>query len=127
VTIVVVPLRAPINNLVDSAKNSGIDSAEWHHGLTDLVTLLFVGADKITSGGFLSYAQLLEQKGLLRRVFVDESHLKFTASDWRAKLLAVRSVRGLQVKVMVVVGTSAPWTKKTPRVGCQTLESRLVR
>ena len=108
VTVVVVPFRALINNLVDTAKKSGIDSAEWHHGLADPVTLLFVSANKITGSGFLSYAQLLKQKGLLRRVFVDECHLTFTASDWREKLLAVRSVRGLQVPLIMLTATLPP-------------------
>lgn len=81
VTIVIVPFRALINKLVNTAKEASINSVEWHLGLTDLATLVFISIDKIISGRFLSYVELLKDKGLLRRVFVDECHLTFTASD----------------------------------------------
>jgi hypothetical protein len=81
VTIVVVPFRALINKLVETARQAGINSIEWRLGQTDLATLVFISADKIIGGGFLSYAELLKGKGLLRRVFVNECHLTFTASD----------------------------------------------
>jgi len=41
-------------------------------------------------------------KGVLRRVFVDESHLTFTVSDWRPKLVEVRAVRGLKVPTILL-------------------------
>jgi hypothetical protein len=46
-----------------------------------------------------------ECKGILRRVFVDESHLTFTASDWRPKLAEVRAVRGLKVPTIMLTAT----------------------
>ncbi|CAD0053649.1 unnamed protein product, partial [Aureobasidium pullulans] len=69
VTIVIVPFRALINKLVSTAKEAGVNSTEWHPGLTDPATLVFVSADRIIGSGFLSYAELLHSKGLLRRVF----------------------------------------------------------
>jgi superfamily II DNA or RNA helicase len=81
VTIVVVPFRALINKLVETVRQASINSIEWRLGQTDLVTLVFISADKIIGGGFLSYAELLKGKGLLRRVFVNKCHLTFTASD----------------------------------------------
>jgi superfamily II DNA helicase RecQ len=93
VTIVVVPFRALINII------------EWRLGQTDPATLVFISADKIIGGGFLSYAELLKGKGLLRRVFVNECHLTFTASDWRPKLIAIRSIRGLQVPLIMLTAT----------------------
>jgi len=81
VTIVVVPFRALINKLVNTAKEASINSTEWRSGQTDPATLVFISVDMIVGSGFLSYAELLRDKGLLRRVFVDECHLIFTASD----------------------------------------------
>ena len=107
VTIVVVPYRALINNLVTTAKKCGIDCIEWRHGEVNPAALVFVSADLVPSG-FLSYAQLLQSKGLLRRVFVDESHLTFTASDWRAKLAEVKAVRGLRCPVILLTATLPP-------------------
>ena len=81
VTIVIVPFRALINKLVNIAKEAGINSIEWHPGLTDPAILVFISVDKIIGSGFLSYVELLKDKGLLRRVFVDKCHLTFTVSD----------------------------------------------
>jgi superfamily II DNA or RNA helicase len=108
VTVVIVPFRALINNLVETAKKAGIDGMEWRPGETNPATLVFVSADKIMGSGFLGYAQLLEDKGLLRRVFVDECHLTFTASDWRPRLVAVRSVRGLRAPLIMLTATLPP-------------------
>lgn len=40
---------------------------------------MFVNTDVVVP--FLSYAYVIEGKGLLRRVFIDESYLTFTASN----------------------------------------------
>jgi hypothetical protein len=81
VTIVVVPYRALINNLVMIARTAWIDCIEYKPREQNPVALVFVSADFVIEGQFLSYAQLLSVKGILWRVFVDESHLTFTASD----------------------------------------------
>jgi superfamily II DNA helicase RecQ len=94
VTIVVVPYRALLDNLLKTAKDARIDCIEYRPGEQNPAALVFVSADFAGGSQFLSYAQLLSVKGVLRRVFVDESHLTFTASDWRPKLAEVRAVRG---------------------------------
>jgi hypothetical protein len=81
VTIVVVPFRALINKLVETIRQASINIIEWRLGQTDLATLVFISVDKIIGGSFLSYVELLKGKGLLRRVFVNECYLTFTASD----------------------------------------------
>ena len=81
VTIVVVPFRALINNLVEIAKKAGIDSIEWRPGESNPASLVFVSADFVSNGSFQSYSALLQSKRILRRVFVDKCYLTFTASD----------------------------------------------
>jgi superfamily II DNA helicase RecQ len=105
VTIVVVPYRALVNNLVMTARTARIDCIEYKPGEQNPAALVFVSADFVAEGQFLSYAQLLSAKGILRRVFVDESHLTFTASDWRPKLAEVRAVRGLKVPTIMLTAT----------------------
>jgi superfamily II DNA helicase RecQ len=105
VTIVVVPYRALVNNLVMTARTARIDYIEYKPGEQNPAALVFVSADFVAEGQFLSYAQLLSAKGILRRVFVDESHLTFTASDWRPKLAEVRAVRGLKVPTIMLTAT----------------------
>jgi superfamily II DNA helicase RecQ len=105
VTIVVVPYRALLDNLVETAKKARIDCIEYRPGEQNPAALVFVSADFVAGSQFLSYAQLLSAKGVLRRVFVDESHLTFTASDWRPKLAQVRAVRGLRVPTIMLTAT----------------------
>lgn len=105
VTIVVVPYRALLDNLVATAKKARIDCIEYRPGEQNPAALVFVSADFVAGSQFLSYAQLLSAKGILRRVFVDESHLTFTASDWRPKLAQVRAVRGLRVPTIMLTAT----------------------
>lgn len=105
VTIVVVPYRALLDNLLVTAKKARIDCLEYRPGEQNPAALVFVSADFVAGSKFLSYAQLLSAKGILRRVFVDESHLTFTASDWRPKLAQVRAVRGLRVPTIMLTAT----------------------
>lgn len=105
VTIVVVPYRALLDNLLATAKRAKIDCIEYRPGEQNPAALVFVSADFVSGSQFLSYAQLLSAKGILRRVFVDECHLTFTASDWRPKLAEVRAVRGLRVPVIMLTAT----------------------
>ncbi|KAK1809579.1 hypothetical protein LTR12_016055 [Friedmanniomyces endolithicus] len=103
VTVVVVPYRALLDNLLSTAKKAGIDCIEWQPGEVNAAALVLFSADKV--GPFMRYAGVLGEKGLLRRVFVDESHLTFTSSNWRPKLTAVREVRGLRVPTIMLTAT----------------------
>lgn len=76
-TIVVVPFRALINDLVEKAKKTGIDSVEWRPGEVNLATIVFVSTDLINGTNLLGYAQQLFDSGRLRRIFIDECHLVF--------------------------------------------------
>ncbi|KAI7056165.1 hypothetical protein KC339_g18245 [Hortaea werneckii] len=105
VTIVVVPYRPLLNNLLATAKKAKIDCMEYRPGEQNPAALVFVSADFVTGTQFLSYGQLLGARGVLRRVFVDESHLAFTSSDWRPKLAGLRAVRGLRAPTIMLTAT----------------------
>ena len=105
VIIVVVLYRVLLDNLLKTAKDARIDYIEYRPGEQNPAALVFVSADFTRGSQFLSYAQLLSVKGVLRRVFVDESHLMFTASNWRPKLAEVRAVRGLKVPTILLTAT----------------------
>jgi superfamily II DNA helicase RecQ len=70
---------------------------EWKHGESNPATIVVVSADvagDVTSNGnLISYARMLNSKGLLRRVVLDECHLIFTSSDWRPKLAKLKNLR----------------------------------
>ena len=54
-TIVVVPFRALINDLVEKAKKTGIDSVEWRPGEVNPATIVFVSADLVDGTNLLGY------------------------------------------------------------------------
>jgi superfamily II DNA helicase RecQ len=112
VTVVVVPYRALIDDLVKRIQDCGIDCLEWKYGESNPAAVVVVSADlagDITSNGnFLSYANMLVSKGLLRRVVIDEAHLIFTSSDWRPKLATLRNLRLLLCPIVLLTATLPP-------------------
>jgi superfamily II DNA helicase RecQ len=112
VTVVVVPYRALIEDLVKRICECGIDCIEWKHGDSNPASVVVVSADvagDITSNGnFLGYARLLKNKGLLRRVVVDECHLLFTSRHWRENLLKVKNLRLLGGSLVMLTATLPP-------------------
>jgi hypothetical protein len=112
VTVVVVPYRALIEDLVSRIQEYGVDCMEWKHGESNPASVVVVSADvagDITSNGnFLGYARLLKNKELLRRVVVDECHLLFTARHWRANLLKVKNLRLLGCPTVLLTATLPP-------------------
>ena len=71
-------------------------------------TIVVVSIDIIDSAGFLSYAELLTAKKLLRRVVIDEYYLIFTSSNWRPKLAALRNLRILIYPIVLLIVTLPP-------------------
>ena len=91
ITVVVVPFRALLDNLLQKAQAAGIDSVEWKSGSTPRAALVLVSADNVSGTGFVGHVQQWQQNGLLCRVFVDEAHLTFKDNHWRAKLAGLKS------------------------------------
>jgi superfamily II DNA helicase RecQ len=100
-TVVVVPYQALIEDLVDRNRKSGVECIEWKHRESNPAAVVVVSADiagdVMSNGNFISYAGLLNEKGVLRRVVLDECHLIFTPSDWRPKLALLRNLRLLTI------------------------------
>jgi superfamily II DNA helicase RecQ len=109
ITVVVVPYCALITDLVSRICESGIECIEWKHGETNPVSVVVVSADVASDllgdGNFLSYARLLYNKGVLRRVVVDECYLIYTSSDWRPKLAELKNLRLLPCPVVLLTAT----------------------
>jgi superfamily II DNA helicase RecQ len=70
VTVVVVPYRALMDNLVAWIWKSGVKCIEWKHSEVNpasvVVVSVDVAGDIMSNGNFVAYAGLLLQKGLLR-------------------------------------------------------------
>ncbi len=108
VTIVVAPFRALVDDLVGRMKKARIDCLEWQHGEVNAAAVVVVSADIAASWSFLGYASLLQQKGHLRRVVIDECHLTFTSSDYRPKLARLRQLRALPCQMVLLTATLPP-------------------
>ena len=108
VTIFVAPFRALVNDMVQRFKHDGIDTFEWRHGESNPASIVVVSADFAADYGFLSYAQQMQQSGLLRRIFIDECHLTFTSSNWRPKLAKLRQLRAIRCPIILLTATLPP-------------------
>lgn len=112
VTVVVVPYRALIEDLVKRICEYGVDCIEWKHGNSNPASVVVVSADVVgditSNGNFLGYARLLKNKGLLQRVVIDECHLLFTSRHWRGSLLKVKNLRLLGCPLVMLTATLPP-------------------
>jgi superfamily II DNA helicase RecQ len=108
VTIMVAPFRALVDNMVDRFRGAGVNCLEWKFGEVNPAAVVVVSADVAVSYGFLSYGRLLQQKGLLRRVVIDECHLTFTSHHWRPKLAHLRGLRALNCPMICLTATLPP-------------------
>jgi superfamily II DNA helicase RecQ len=117
VTILVLPFRALIEDMLVRLQRAGITAAEWQPGAHNelenrrmLASVVLVSADHVgsSSGQFLSYAALLAQQQILRRVVVDECHTAITADSWRPKLTKLRDVRLLPCQLVLLTATLPP-------------------
>jgi superfamily II DNA helicase RecQ len=67
-----------------------------------------IASNLLGDGNFLSYARLLYNKGVLRRVVVDKYHLIYTLSDWRPKLAELKNLRLLLCLVVLLIAMLPP-------------------
>ncbi len=108
VSVVVVPFRALLGNMVKWMKEVKIECIEWKAGEANSATVVVVSADRATGWEFMNYASQLNRDKLLRRVIINECHLTFTSSDWRPKLAQVKNLRLLQCLMVLLTATLPP-------------------
>ena len=108
VTILVVPFRALVDNMVERMQKMGIDCLEWKIGEVNAAAVVVVSADVAGDWRFLDYASLLGRQKLLRRVMVDECHLIITSSDYRPKLAHLKRLRSLNCPLVLLTATLPP-------------------
>jgi hypothetical protein len=104
ITIVVVPYRQLIAETLSDARGRGIDAVEWSRGLTDPADIVFISADKL-GNTFFDYSARMAEKGLVRRVFVDECHLAITAHSWRPRLVSLARLRCIEAPTIMLTAT----------------------
>ncbi|KAF2022802.1 P-loop containing nucleoside triphosphate hydrolase protein, partial [Setomelanomma holmii] len=117
VTILVVPFRALIKDMLVRLHNAGVKAVEWQPGAEGdyqnrrtSASIVLVSADYVgkQSGQFLSYAALLARQGVLRRVVIDECHVAITADSWQTALRRLKDVRLLPCQQVLLTATLPP-------------------
>jgi superfamily II DNA helicase RecQ len=117
VTILVLPFRALIKDLLIRLTQASISAVEWLPSLQEqlqrcstLASIVLVSADYIGSSDseFLSYAALLAQQQILRRIVIDECHTAITTASWRPKLAQLKDVRLLSYQLILLTATLPP-------------------
>lgn len=85
----IVPSRALIQDTIVRLANIGIVSIEWllnaestYDNHKEATRIVVVSADLVSGGKgeFITYAALLAQLGILRRIVVDEAYIPITAA-----------------------------------------------
>ena len=116
-TILVVPFRALVEDMLVRLAEAKIQAIEWQPGeagelqrRSRLASIVVVSANYVRSadGSFLSYAALLARQQILRRVVVDECHVAITADLWRPKLARLRDLRLLACQLVFLTATLPP-------------------
>jgi len=115
VTILVLPFRALIEDLLVRLSQASISAVEWQPGMQEkllrcstLASVMLVSADYVGSSDFLTYAALLAQQQILRRIVIDECHTAITAASWRPKLAKLKDVRLLCCQLVLLTATLPP-------------------
>jgi superfamily II DNA helicase RecQ len=117
ITILVLPFRALIEDLLVRLTQASISAVEWLPSLQEqlqrcstLASIVLISADYIGSsnGEFLSYAALLAQQQILRRIVIDECHTAITAASWRPKLAQLKDVQLLSCQLILLTATLPP-------------------
>lgn len=104
ITIVIVPYRQLIEETLSDAKSRGIRAVEWSRDLCDPAEIVFISADKL-GNTFFDYSARMAEKGLVRRVFVDECHLAITAHSWRPRLGSLARLRCIEAPTIMLTAT----------------------
>ena len=111
-SVVVVPFTALMDDIVDRAIAMGVDCIQFQtahntqrESLPRAARMVVVSADVVTSGGFLAYMDGLKTGGLLRRIFIDESHTIIMDVSYRAKLGELRSLHRFECPIVMLTAT----------------------
>ena len=92
-----------------------------------LASVMLVSADHVGSSDFLTYAALLAQQQILRRIVVDECHTAITAASWRPKLAKLRDVRLLRCQLVLLTATLPPCREQQLREALLVRTATIVR
>jgi hypothetical protein len=109
-TIVVTPLVALREHLLEQCERAGIACVAWQgdcaaHGRYLNARIIVVAAEQLRHGGFRGLLQVLQGTQQLERVVIDEAHLPLTAGHWRESLQHYDILTALGVPLLFLTAT----------------------
>ncbi len=111
-SVVMVPFDALKQDLMERARDLGIDVVEFrpaHNAarecLPQAARMVVASADTVSVESFHAYVDGLQAAGLLGRVFIDEAHTAITDSEYRAKLEQLKSMCRFECPVIMLTAT----------------------
>lgn len=112
-SIVVVPFVALMDDILDRARDDfGIDCLKWEPAMTagrdeaqPDARLVVVSADLANSPEFISYVDNRRARGLLRRIFFDESHTAIVDASYRERLESLKGLHRYDCPVVLLTAT----------------------
>ncbi|SLM37315.1 Zinc finger, C2H2 [Lasallia pustulata] len=122
-SIVVVPFVALIDDLVDRAKEAGIDCMRWKstageglQGQQRLARLVIVSADVAVGSEFTMYVSGMRARKRLRRIFIDECHTIIMDVSYRRQLAHLKKLHQHDCQMILLTATlppiMEPWFRK---------------
>lgn len=111
-SVVVVPFAALMADLVDRAKQMGVDVIEFRpstnskrESLPRAARMVVVSADTVSNPGFLAYVDGLRADRLLRRIFIDEAYTAITDVSYRVKLIELKRLTRFESLIILLTAT----------------------
>lgn len=133
-TVVVVPFAALIQDVVRRAREFGIDCIRWQSassvgrdGPARRARLVVVSADLVEVGEFVQYLDHLRRLGVLKEIFVDESHTLVLDANYRYRLLDLIGLNRYDCAMIFLTATLPGFVERRLRQTMLLEEAAIIR
>jgi len=132
--VVVVPFAVLIRDVVRRARECRIDCIRWQSGMTvgrdgpeRRASLVVVSADLVEVGEFVQYLDHLRRLGVLRGIFIDESHTVVLDVYYREGLLRLVGLHRYDCAMIFLTATLPGFVERRLRQTMLIEEAAIIR
>ena len=123
-TVVVIPMIAVMQDLIDRCNKSNISVAEWSSASTTMSTtasLLLVSVEQATESSFHNHLHALHDSRRLSRIVLDECHTPLTQGSFRLCMQDLVDRWAVDVPLLLLTATGPPFmeTRLRDALGCR--------
>jgi superfamily II DNA helicase RecQ len=105
VTVVVVPFRALLGDLMKRCEDLEINCVHWTPEQQQRASVMLVVAEAAVSDTFLTFLSDLQVARKLDRIVIDECHVILTAIKYRRRILDLDRLRMIPCQFVLLTGT----------------------